>query len=265
MKDYAVKLDGVSKVYSLKQKTSKQKFYGLKDISIEVQKGDIVGILGTNGSGKSTLSSLLAGICCPDQGEIDICGEQVLISIQTGLNVQLTGRENIYLKSALLGLSKQQIDGMIEDVIDFAELGEFLDQPVKNYSSGMKSRLGFSISMALNPDIVIVDEALSVGDKTFADKCLQRFNELKNQGKTIFFISHSLTQMKTFCTKGLWIEGGSLKAYGSIEEVMGLYTDYLNQFNKLSLQEKKKYKDDVFNKRLISNQKKRRRLFNWAS
>lgn len=257
MRCFAVKLTGVSKIYSLKNKTSKQKFYALKDISFEVQKGDIVGILGTNGSGKSTLSMLLAEIMTPDKGHIGINGKTALISIQTGLNMQLTGIENIYLKGALLGLPKDEIEKVISVVMDFSELGDFLYEPVKNYSSGMKSRLGFSISMALNPDIIIVDEALSVGDKAFADKCLKKFNELKAEGKTIFFISHSLNQVKQFCTKGLWIEDGILKAYGPIEEVSVLYSNYLSQLSKLSEIERKEYKQKIFKNRLVENQKVR--------
>ena len=229
MRCFAVKLTGVSKIYSLKNKTSKQKFYALKDISFEVQKGDIVGILGTNGSGKSTLSMLLAEIMTPDKGHI--------------------------------GLPKDEIEKVISVVMDFSELGDFLYEPVKNYSSGMKSRLGFSISMALNPDIIIVDEALSVGDKAFADKCLKKFNELKAEGKTIFFISHSLNQVKQFCTKGLWIEDGILKAYGPIEEVSVLYSNYLSQLSKLSEIERKEYKQKIFKNRLVEDQKVRLSLW----
>lgn len=262
MRCFAVKLTGVSKIYSLKNKTSKQKFYALKDISFEVQKGDIVGILGTNGSGKSTLSMLLAEIMTPDRGDIRINGKTALISIHTGLNMQLTGIENIYLKGALLGLPKDEIEKVISVVMDFSELGDFLYEPVKKYSSGMKSRLGFSISMALNPDIIIVDEALSVGDKAFADKCLKKFNELKAEGKTIFFISHSLNQVKQFCTKGLWIEDGMLKAYGPIEEVSVLYSNYLSQLSKLSEIERKEYKQKIFKTRLVENQKGRLSLWN---
>ena len=177
MKDYAVKVENISKIYELKNKNNqykkdKKRFYALKDVSFEIQKGDVVGILGTNGSGKSTLSLVLAGISDIDSGSVHVNGEQALISINTGLNQQLTGLENIRVKGALMGLKKKRIDEIIDDVVNFAELGDFLYQPVKKYSSGMKSRLGFSISLALNPDIFIVDEALSVGDKGFAKKCM---------------------------------------------------------------------------------------------
>ena len=172
MENYAIKFENVSKIYKLKKKndgntksSETKRFYALKNISFEIPQGEVVGILGTNGSGKSTLSLILAGISEIDEGVMHINGEQSLVAINTGLNKQLTGLENINVKGALLGLSKKQIQEIIDGVIEFAELGDFLYQPVKKYSSGMKSRLGFSISLYLNPDIIIVDEALSVGDK----------------------------------------------------------------------------------------------------
>ena len=211
--EYAVEMEHVSKIYKLKKKDGEPKgsesFYALKDINLKIKKGDVVGILGTNGSGKSTLSLVLSGISDIDSGTMTVNGEQALISINTGLNNQLTGLENINVKGALLGFNKKKIQEMTEGVIEFAELGDFLYQPVKKYSSGMKSRLGFSISLALNPDIFIIDEALSVGDKGFANKCLDRMMKLRNEkDKTILFISHSLPQVKGFCKTGLWIEGG---------------------------------------------------------
>ena len=169
-KETVIKFEHVEKVFTLENKekklfVKKRKFYGLKDINFEIKKGSIVGILGSNGSGKSTMSNILAGISMQTKGKVTIVGEQALIAIKAGLNEQLTGIENIKMKGALLGLSKKTICTIIEDVVGFAELGDFLYQPVKKYSSGMKSRLGFSISIALDPDIIIVDEALSVGDK----------------------------------------------------------------------------------------------------
>ena len=181
----AVEMRNVSKIYKLKKKDGKksenERFFALKDITLNIPKGDVVGILGTNGSGKSTLSVILSGISDIDGGEMEINGEQALISINTGLNNQLTGLENINVKGALLGLTKKRIREITDGVIEFAELGDFLYQPVKKYSSGMKARLGFSISLALNPDIFIVDEALSVGDKGFAQKCLNRMKKLRDE------------------------------------------------------------------------------------
>ena len=180
--EYAVEMEHVSKIYKLKKKDNQSKqgderFYALKDINLKIEKGDVVGILGTNGSGKSTLSVVLSGISDIDEGNLTIHGEQALISINTGLNQQLTGLENINVKGALNGIKKKKIKEITNDVIEFAELGDFLYQPVKKYSSGMKSRLGFSISLALDPDIFIVDEALSVGDKGFAKKEMYESNE----------------------------------------------------------------------------------------
>ena len=227
----------------------------LNDITFTIPKGEVVGILGTNGSGKSTLSLILAGISQIDEGTMDINGEQALIAINTGLDMQLTGLENINVKGALLGLSRKRIQEITEGVIEFAEIGDFLYQPVKKYSSGMKSRLGFSISLYLNPDIIIVDEALSVGDKGFAQKCLDKMNELKDQGKTIVFISHSLPQVRGFCQKAMWIEGGRLKEYGDVEEVCDEYAEYVDFYNSLKKKEKKKLNDEKFESRIVQNPK----------
>lgn len=253
---YAVEFKNVSKIYSLKSKQKGHKmnkrFYALKDISFQIPKGEVVGVLGTNGSGKSTLSVVLAGISEVDEGQMIVNGEQALIAVNTGLNNQLTGMENIELKGAMLGFNKKRIDEIKQGVIDFAELGDFLYQPVKKYSSGMKSRLGFSINLALDPDIMIIDEALSVGDKGFAQKCINKMNELKKKGKTIFFVSHSLPQVRSFCTKALWIEGGVLQEYGDINKVCDHYSEYVDYYNSLSDGEKKKIRDDKFEKRIIN-------------
>jgi teichoic acid transport system ATP-binding protein len=260
-KEYAIEFRHVSKIYSLKSKTKKnsdgQKFYALKDLNFKIPKGEVVGILGTNGSGKSTMSLVLSEIASVDEGEIIVNGEQALIAINTGLNQQLTGLENIELKGALLGLTKKKIQEITDGVIEFAEIGDFLYQPVKKYSSGMKSRLGFSINLCLDPDILIVDEALSVGDKGFAQKCIDKMTELKSQGKTIVFISHSLPQVRSFCDKAMWIEGGMLKEYGEIEEVCDHYAEYVDYYNKLSNAEKKQERDAKFEKRIIPNDKRR--------
>lgn len=258
---YAVELHHISKIYKLKKKDGQksndnESFYALRDISFKVEKGDVVGVLGTNGSGKSTLSVILAGISDIDGGEMNVSGEQALISINTGLNQQLTGLENINVKGALMGLSKKRIQEITEDVIEFAELGDFLYQPVKKYSSGMKSRLGFSISLALDPDIFIVDEALSVGDKGFAQKCMNRMKKLRDeQGKTIFFISHALPQVREFCKTGMWIEGGKLIEFGEINEVCDHYSEYVDKLNAMSDKEKKKMLNEKFEQRIIHNYK----------
>lgn len=260
-KEYAIEFKNVSKIYTLKSKEKEhkinQRFYALKDISFQIPKGEVVGILGTNGSGKSTMSVILAGISEVDEGEMIVNGEQALIAINTGLNMQLTGLENIELKGALLGLSKKKIQEITQGVIDFAEIGDFLYQPVKKYSSGMKSRLGFSINLCLDPDILIVDEALSVGDKGFAQKCINKMKELKNSGKTIVFISHSLSQVRDFCDTAMWIEGGILKEYGEINKVCDDYSQYVDYYNSLDTAGKKEERDKKFEKRILKKEEKR--------
>ncbi len=258
---YAVEFNNVSKKYKLKKtKSSTTKngvFYALKDINFKVEAGEVVGILGTNGSGKSTLSMILAGISTPDEGEIKVQGEQALIAIKSGLKNQLTGAENIELKGTLLGFNRKKIQEITQSVIEFSELGEFINQPVKTYSSGMKARLGFSISINMNPDIIIIDEALSVGDKAFTEKCLNKMEELKNSGKTIFYVSHSINEIKNYCTKALWIENGFFKSYGEVKEVAKDYVEYVNNYKKLTDKERKKIKADAFNRRIVEQEDKK--------
>ena len=232
-------------------------FWLYVDEDFELEDGKLL-LRGQNGSGKSTLSLLLSGISEINSGTMKINGEQALIAINTGLNQQLTGLENINVKGALMGLRKKRIQEITNDVIDFAELGDFLYQPVKKYSSGMKSRLGFSISLALNPDIFIVDEALSVGDKGFAKKCMKRMMKLRDEeGKTIFFISHSLSQVREFCKTGMWIEGGQLVEMGDIDKVCDDYSVYVDKLEAMSKKEKKKFLDEKFEKRLLPKKEKK--------
>ena len=256
--EYAVEFDHVSKIYKLnrQEKGSKGKmFYALKDISFKLPKQEVVGILGTNGSGKSTLATILAGISAIDEGEMKINGEQALVAVNLGLNNQLTGLENIKFKGALLGLKPHEVQNIIDGVAEFAELGDFLYQPVKKYSSGMKSRLGFSINLCLNPDIMIVDEALSVGDKAFAGKCLNRMTELKKEGKTIVFISHTLAQVRSFCDTAIWIEAGHLNEYGKVGEVCDHYSGYVDYLNGLSKADRQAEVDRKFRERIIEGSK----------
>jgi teichoic acid transport system ATP-binding protein len=259
MEECAIEFRDVSKIYKLigkdKKKSEDKKFYALKQINFKISKGEVVGILGTNGSGKSTMATILAGISEIDEGEMIVNGEQALIAINTGLNNQLTGLENIELKGALLGLKPHRVKEIIDGVADFSELGEFLYQPVKKYSSGMKSRLGFSINLCLDPDILIVDEALSVGDKGFANKCLKRMKELKTEGKTIVFISHSLPQVREFCDTALWIEGGMVREYGKVDPVSDHYSKYVDYLNSLNAQQKKEENEKKFQQRLIVDEK----------
>ncbi|TWD92396.1 teichoic acid transport system ATP-binding protein [Neobacillus bataviensis] len=224
-------------------------FYALQNISFEAQQGDIIGIIGVNGAGKSTISNIISGVIPPSSGKVNINGDAALISIGAGLNNELTGRENIELKCLMLGFKKEEIERLMPEIIDFAEIGEFIDLPVKKYSSGMKSRLGFAISVNIDPDILIIDEALSVGDKIFAQKCLDKMNSFKEKGKTIFFISHSIGQIKEFCQKALWLEAGEVRAYGTVEEVVPQYEKFVKEFKRMSKEEKKQFNLMVMEKR----------------
>lgn len=222
--------------------------HALRGISFDVEKSEIVGIIGLNGSGKSTLSNLIAGVTMPSSGEVKIEGTAALIAISSGLNAQLTGLENIELKGLMLGLTKQEIKKITPKVIEFADIGKFINQPVKTYSSGMKSRLGFAISVHIDPDILVIDEALSVGDQTFTKRCLDKMNEFKENGKTIFFISHSLSQVKSFCTKALWIHYGEVRGYGEVDGIVDEYQQFLKEYNGLSIEERNKLREDSINK-----------------
>jgi ABC-type polysaccharide/polyol phosphate transport system ATPase subunit len=254
---YAVVAENISKSYKL-YKNPKDKlkdlilpkdygkdFYALKNVSFKVEKGEVVGLLGMNGSGKSTLSNILGGISVPSSGEIEINGETSIIAISSGLNNQLTGLENIELKGLMLGMTRDKIREITQDIIDFADIGEFICQPVKTYSSGMKARLGFAISVNIDPDILVIDEALSVGDPTFTEKCLVKMKEFKESGKTIFFVSHAMPQVREFCSKAMWIEYGVLKAYGEVNETVDKYQEFLNRYNRMSPEEKKLYRKEA--------------------
>jgi teichoic acid transport system ATP-binding protein len=236
-KMYSRPTDKLRDLFSFKERG--EFHYALKEVSFDIEEGEIVGVIGINGAGKSTLSNLISGVTMPTEGIADVRGNASLIAISSGLNSNLTGLENIELKGLMLGLTKNEINEITPKVIEFADIGKFVNQPVKTYSSGMKARLGFAISVNIDPDILVIDEALSVGDPTFTDRCMEKMNEFKEKGKTIFFISHSLSQVKKFCTKALWLHNGQVVEYGDINQVSNNYSTFLNEYRKLSPEEKK--------------------------
>lgn len=208
--------------------TKKQLFYkdfiAVNNISFQVNKGEIFGIVGTNGSGKSTLLKMIAGVLTPTTGTIQTNGKIApLIELGAGFDAELTGRENIYLNGAVLGYSKPFIDEHYDEIVEFAEIGDFMDMPLKNYSSGMVSRIAFSIATAVKPDILIADEILSVGDFRFQEKCMNRIRGLMEKGATILLVSHSIEQIRSMCDRALWIEKGNLKIIGNTNEVCDAY------------------------------------------
>ncbi len=218
------------KAYFLKERLSnlkrnkKTKHVVLKDINLDIKKGESVALIGVNGSGKSTLLKLLNKIIYPEKGTIEINGKiSSMIELGAGFNTDFTGRENIYFNASMYGLGKKDVDPIIDQIIDFSELGQFIDVPVRTYSSGMYMRLAFSIAVNVQADILLIDEILAVGDAHFQDKCLNKMKELKAQGKTMVFVSHSMDQVKSFCDRAVWLYNGILKMDGSTEEVAKAY------------------------------------------
>ena len=216
LKDYVIKF--------LKRQLMYKEFWALKDVTFEVNKGDRVGILGLNGAGKSTLLKCVAGVLNPTEGKITTKGVIVpLLELGAGFDKQYTGAENIYLYGAMLGYSKSFIEEKYKEIVKFSELGDFINVPVKNYSSGMKSRLGFSIATIVEPDILILDEVLSVGDAKFRKKSEKKIKSMINKNVTVLFVSHSIDQVRDICNKAILLEEGRLVASGDVEDVIAIY------------------------------------------
>jgi lipopolysaccharide transport system ATP-binding protein len=246
----AIRVNGVSKCYHLYEKPQDRlrqsiyprlqrilgreptayarEFWALKDISFEVKKGETVGIIGRNGSGKSTLLQLICGTLAPTIGTIETHGRvAALLELGSGFNPEFTGRENVYMNASLLGLSKEEIDGHYSDIVAFADIGDFVDQPVKTYSSGMMVRLAFAVHAQVSPDILIVDEALAVGDVKFQAKCFNQLNKLKDNGTSILLVTHSSEQIVTHCTSAILLEDGKILQAGPPRSVVNQYMDLL--------------------------------------
>lgn len=204
--------------------TRKDEFWPFRHVSFDIQRGEAIGVVGRNGQGKSTLLSLIAGVLIPDEGTVDVrAGVAPLIAITGGFVGDLTARENIYLVSGLHGMTDTEIADSFDEIVDFAEMRDFLDTPYKHFSSGMKVRLAFSVVSRLREPIMLVDEVLAVGDKAFRRKCYTRIEWLLDEGQTLFLVSHSAPNLKRFCERGLYLEGGGLRADGPIEDIIKQY------------------------------------------
>jgi lipopolysaccharide transport system ATP-binding protein len=205
-------------------------FWVLRDISLDVAEGEVVGLIGPNGAGKSTILKLISRIIEPTEGQITVNGRvTALLELGAGFHPDLTGRENVYLNGSVLGLGRREISRLMDDIASFAELGYFFDTPVKHYSSGMYTRLGFSVAVHMDPDVLLIDEVLAVGDEAFQRKCLDKIGEIKKAGKTIIFVSHNLPTVSHYCDRVVWLEGGQVQACGDPETAISQYLEAVSR------------------------------------
>ena len=247
MSEIAISVNNISKMYKLYENpmdrlkeslglTRKKRYkehYALNNVSFQVKKGETVGIIGTNGSGKSTILKIITGVLNPTQGEVVVDGRiSALLELGAGFNGEYSGIENVYLNGQMIGFSKEEIDAKLQDILDFADIGDFIHQPVKTYSSGMFVRLAFAVAINIEPEILIVDEALSVGDVFFQAKCYRKFEEFKEMGKTILFVSHDLSSIGKYCDRVVLLNKGEKLAEGDAKEMVNLYRRVLvNQYD----------------------------------
>ncbi len=242
MEQLAIKVDNVSKIYRLYDKPSDRlkdalgfskkkrhkEHYALNNVSFDVRKGESVGIIGTNGSGKSTILKIITGVLNPTAGEVTVDGRiSALLELGAGFNMEYTGIENVYLNGTMSGFTNEEIDARLQDILDFADIGDFVHQPCKTYSSGMFVRLAFAVAINIDPEILIVDEALSVGDVFFQAKCYKKFEEFKEMGKTIIFVSHDLSSISKYCDRVVLLNRGNKMDEGAPKEMVGLYKKLL--------------------------------------
>ncbi|MDD6655919.1 MAG: ABC transporter ATP-binding protein [Lachnospiraceae bacterium] len=258
MEDIAIKVDHITKVYRLYNKPSdrlreslsvthkkySKDHYALSDISFEVKRGETVGLIGTNGAGKSTILKIITGVTNPTEGKLEIDGRiSALLELGAGFNMEYTGVENVYLNGTMNGFSEEEIDARLPEILEFADIGEFAYQPVKTYSSGMFVRLAFAVAINIDPEILIVDEALSVGDVFFQSKCYHKFEEFKKMGKTILFVSHDLSSVAKYCDRVVLLNKGTKLAEGNPREMVDLYKRLLvNQIEDSNAEGKKDIK-----------------------
>lgn len=242
--DLSIQVEGLGKCYRIyerprdrllqmllrERKQYFREFWALRNVSFSVGRGETVGIVGRNGSGKSTLLQMICGTVSPTEGSVQTHGRvAALLELGAGFNMEFTGRENVLLNAAIIGFSHEDMQARMQQVLDFSELGDFLDQPVKTYSSGMYARLAFSIAIHVDPDILIVDEALAVGDARFVAKCMRRIKEIKEKGCTILFVSHDVSSVRTLCERVVWLDKGRLIEQGDVFPVTGRFMEYMYQ------------------------------------
>lgn len=266
MSDTAIKVEGLGKMYTIlhqqkakndslvssaaasiknvfkqdKALSSKEEFWAIKDIAFEIEQGDRLGVIGRNGAGKSTLLKVLSRIVKPTTGRIEYTGRMAsLLEVGTGFHGDLSGRENIYLNGSILGMSKREIDAKFEEIVHFSEVEKFLDTPVKRYSSGMYVRLAFAVAAHLEPEILIMDEVLAVGDAAFQKKCLGKMKDVSEQGRTILFVSHNMAAIQNLCDKCLYLKNGEMMAFGKTEDVIPHYMKATQETRLVSLHDRK--------------------------
>ena len=235
--------DRLKEALGLTKKKLYKEHYALRDVNFDIQEGECVGIIGTNGSGKSTILKIITGVLTPTQGEVKVDGRiSALLELGAGFNMEYSGLENVYLNGTMIGFSKEEIDARLDDILEFADIGDFIHQPVKTYSSGMFVRLAFAVAINIDPEILVVDEALSVGDVFFQAKCYHKFEEFKKQGKTILFVSHDLSSVSKYCDRVILLNKGVKLDEGSPKQMVDLYKQLLVGQDPVKQQESDKEK-----------------------
>ena len=268
-KDIAIKVENLSKVYklynapidrlkealSIRGKKYHKDFYALNDVSFEIKKGETVGIVGRNGSGKSTLLKIITGVLSPTSGKVTVNGRvSALLELGAGFNPEYTGIENIYFQGSLMGYEQEEMDSKLNEILEFADIGDFIHQPVKMYSSGMFARLAFAVAINVEPDILIVDEALSVGDMAFQSKCFNKFKEFKEKDITILFVTHSVDTVIKYCQSAVLINNGEIIKYGTSKETVELFRRMMVNTARSEIESHKVKKDSPLNQYTLKNQ-----------
>ncbi len=266
MSEFAIQVKHLDKMYKLYNKPSDRlretlgfkvpvrEHYALRDVNFQVERGETVGIIGTNGSGKSTILKIITGVLNPTAGEVKVDGRiSALLELGAGFNMEYTGIENVYLNGTMMGFSKEELDARLQDILDFADIGDFVYQPVKSYSSGMFVRLAFAVAINIDPEILIVDEALSVGDVFFQAKCYRKFEEFKKMGKTILFVSHDLSSISRYCDRVILLNKGVKLEEGSPKQMVDMYKQLLVGQDPAKAEEKKEEQKESWSQQFQVN------------